>query len=40
MLEDNASEQDEWVQTVCATFASLVLALPDFGAVDFDATFS
>lgn len=39
VLEESQSETEEWVQTVCATFATLVLTIADLRTINFETTF-
>jgi hypothetical protein len=39
VLEDSQSEQEEWVQTICATFACIVLTINDIRTVNFEPIF-
>ena len=39
VLEDIQSEQEEWIQAVCGTFATLVLTIPDLTTTPFESIF-
>jgi hypothetical protein len=40
VLEESQSEQDEWLQTVCGAFATIMLTIEDLAAVNFEQTFA